>query len=367
MKKVLLVAPEGMAKGGVQAVMMSIVRNLSGLYQFDVLLFTNEKRYYEDEFLTYGGNIFRIPNYEKNNQFRRKIDRYIRGHRIYKKTLRILKENGPYAVVHCNNESEAASVLKAASTLGVPVRISHTHRVHTKGHILSTLIDRHRQGSIEKYSTCKLGCSDKACKSFFKNPDNAVVVPNAYDENRFRFTPKTANPVNGPLNLMQVGSFSQNKNQLFSIRVLSEMKKRDQKAVLTLVGFGDQYKEALISEAKRLNCLEDVRFCPSDADIPTLLGQSDVFLFPSVLEGFGIALVEAQAVGLKCYASKSVPVDVNCGGVIYLSLEDGPEAWAKQIIQDIQEGKANHQKYDCERFQTKEIVGRYKEIYQGKE
>ena len=76
MKRILLVSCEGLGNGGVQAVIMSIVRNLHKEYLFDILLFTSEKRYYDEEFLTYGGQIFRIPRYEGKNQFRKKIYYY---------------------------------------------------------------------------------------------------------------------------------------------------------------------------------------------------------------------------------------------------------------------------------------------------
>ena len=59
-----MVSCEGLGNGGVQAIMMGIVRNLYTECHFDMLLFTSEKRYYDDEFLKYGGKIFRVPKYE---------------------------------------------------------------------------------------------------------------------------------------------------------------------------------------------------------------------------------------------------------------------------------------------------------------
>ena len=58
-----MVSCEGLGNGGVQAVMMNIIRNMHKEYLFDMLLFTSEKRHYDDEFLTYGGKIYRIPRY----------------------------------------------------------------------------------------------------------------------------------------------------------------------------------------------------------------------------------------------------------------------------------------------------------------
>ena len=39
----------------------------------------------------------------------------------------------------------------------------------------------------------------------------------------------------------------------------------------------------------------------------------DVFLFPSLSEGLGLAVVEAQAAGLPCVVSEALPVDVDMG------------------------------------------------------
>ena len=108
MKKALMVSCEGLGRGGVQAVMMDIVRNLRGEYNFDMLLFTDEVRYYDEEFLSYGGKILRVPFYEGGNRILRKLDYYIRGGRLYRGIYKAIQENGPYDVIHCNNVYESA-------------------------------------------------------------------------------------------------------------------------------------------------------------------------------------------------------------------------------------------------------------------
>lgn len=47
----------------------------------------------------------------------------------------------------------------------------------------------------------------------------------------------------------------------------------------------------------------------------------DYFVFPSYTEGFGLALLEAQASNLKCFASDSIPAATNVtGDVIFFEL-----------------------------------------------
>ncbi|QLQ15571.1 MAG: glycosyltransferase [Micropruina sp.] len=45
-------------------------------------------------------------------------------------------------------------------------------------------------------------------------------------------------------------------------------------------------------------------------DVPDLLAAMDCFAFPSVFEGFGLAVLEAEANGLPCVVSEAVPAEV---------------------------------------------------------
>ncbi len=71
--------------------------------------------------------------------------------------------------------------------------------------------------------------------------------------------------------------------------------------VLLVVGAGPRLPN-LVGEARRLRIEDRVKFCPavSDEDLPRFLALADVFVFPSQnrLEGFGLVVAEAMAVGL---------------------------------------------------------------------
>ena len=58
---------------------------------------------------------------------------------------------------------------------------------------------------------------------------------------------------------------------------------------------------------------------------------SDLFLFPSLFEGLGIVLIEAQAAGVPCLVSDTVPPIVDCGGCKFFSIEKQSFEWAKQM------------------------------------
>jgi glycosyltransferase involved in cell wall biosynthesis len=364
MKKVLLVSCEGLGNGGVQAVMMSIVRNLHTKYIFDVLLFTSEKRVYDDEFVTYGGTIYRVPWYEGKNKIRKKIDYYIRDYHMYKSVLDILK-NESYDVIHCHNEDESGPIVKAAFETGVPIRIVHTHHVHSKPHLLATVINKIHQKEIERYATIKAGCSQEACDSFFTNKNSTMVINNAYDNYSFNRKRYFLAP-HQTIHLLQVGSFSERKNQIFTLEIVCEIKKKYKNVKLTFVGFplGD-YIDKIRAKIEELNLKENVLILPNDADTPALLNESTAFVFPSISEGFGIVLIEAQAMGVRCYASDSIPQTANCGGVQFLSLSDGAKVWADVIMEDYNKYAGMPVNFNVEAFSMENVIQVYDRLYQG--
>lgn len=71
---------------------------------------------------------------------------------------------------------------------------------------------------------------------------------------------------------------------------------------LTIIGDGEQ-KAPLQMLARHLQLEGRVRFAGYVEDPHSLLSESDIFLMPSRFEGFGLALVEAMAVGLPSVVS----------------------------------------------------------------
>ena len=79
----------------------------------------------------------------------------------------------------------------------------------------------------------------------------------------------------------------------------------------------------------------------------------DIFVFPSLFEGLGIALIEAQSNGLKCLTSKeTVPKEADISNnTKYISLNNKPQEWCKEIMQTKIEREENYfnqleKKYD---------------------
>lgn len=360
-KRVLLVSCDGLGRGGVQTVMMSIIRNLSREYIFDVLVFTSEKRYYEDEIHSYGGNIYRIPKYEGSSSLRQRADYYIRGLHIYREAKKLFGKT-QYHAVHCHNRFEAGLLLLAARKKNVPIRVIHEHIINYPHNAVMNAINRFYMGLLKKHATAFLGCSEETCRSFYSEGIDWQVIHNPYDENVYRFSELKND---GVFHITQVGSYSENKNQMFSLAVLAEIVKKHPNSHLHLVGFGS-YLPCLQEQVRRLSLEEHVSFHAHDHDVFSLLQMSSAVLFPSKKEGFGIVAVEAQAVGVTCFTSDTVPGTTQCGGCVYLPLGSGAAYWADKMVEHYRSG-VGHREYDCSRFSTAHFSEIIQNIYKGNE
>ena len=96
-----------------------------------------------------------------------------------------------------------------------------------------------------------------------------------------------------------------------------------------------------------MNLKEKVNFLGVRDDVPELLNLFDVFLFPSLFEGLGIALIEAQAAGLPCITSDAIVDEaIVTEYVKKISLNSSVDIWAKKLL-DYAEG---FKRKDCSKM-----------------
>ena len=132
------------------------------------------------------------------------------------------------------------------------------------------------------------------------NCGKTCVIPNGIDASRFMDLTNTVPNVHAPGQkvLICVGSLSERKNHAVLIRALVQIPGCD----LMLVGEGPMRK-LLEKLARDLGVDERVHFLGQRSDVPALLSAADLYIQPSSVDGFCLAVVEAMSVGLPVIAS----------------------------------------------------------------
>ena len=189
---------------------------------------------------------------------------------------------------------------------------------------------------------CFWACSYAAASFFYSDSviegEKYKEIVNAIDCDKFAFNKEARDRIRKELNLEDkfvlgnVGRLHSQKNQSFLIDVFKEVLKKRKDAVLLIVGQGPEEK-MLKGKVKELKLTKSVKFLGVRVDIPALFSAMDVFVFPSNYEGLGIVLIEAQASGLYCKASRfRIPEGAKLTELVdFISLDFGPRAWAERI------------------------------------
>lgn len=366
--KILQIAFNDLGNGGVQNQIMAITRLTSDKAHNDVLVWKSKHAFYDDEFLQYG-KIYRRPHYEGKSFLRGKLDFFTRYFRVKKAVYHILTENGPYDVVHSHKLFESAACLSAAHKAGVPIRVAHAHITNntvfkmTPVRFVIKQYNNIYRRIIRKHATHMIGCSQAAADYVF-GEGYGTTVHIGINLDKFDMTKYQSKP-HDDIVLLNIGTFSVHKNQLFAVEVFSELKKMRDNIRLVLIGRGEEYKQQVVKRIHELGLKDDVDIKPHDSDIPQEMANADLFLFPSSFEGFGIVLVEAQSMGMKCFASTVIPNETNCGQVSYLPLTQGAKQWAKIIDEYINQHGTKKTKQNVEEFSENKMAERVLRIYQS--
>ena len=220
------------------------------------------------------------------------------------------------------------------------------------------------------YSTHFFACSNEAGRWMFGKNIKYKVIPNAIDIYKFKYDVKVRELIRSDNNIKEdeivigfVGSLNQQKDPLFLIEILCELKKISNKYKLMILGQGYLYED-VARKIQDNNLQESVILMGNVPNVKDYLQAMDLFVLPSRFEGFGIVLIEAQAAGLKCVTSKGVvPKDTNVTGEVQFILKsDGSSKWARYIA-DIPVERIDPIALQDSRYNINNIINEISEIY----
>lgn len=267
----------------------------------------------------------------------------------YRKMLKELFLKGNYDALWCNYSGLTnIDFLREAKKQGVKLRIVHAHtsKLSWGNRLMQYLVPyfhNKNQKKIDLYTTDFWACSERSAVFMFgeRLAERTKIIPNTVDTEKFIKNSDTAKEVKeefgiseSTLVLGHVGRMCREKNQKFLLDILKETAAKHPDTVLLFVGDGE-LKDEIVSYAKEIDIADKVIFTYSRTDVPRLLQAMDVFLLPSLTEGFPVTLVEAQAADIPSVVSSEAVVreaDIT-DTVTFLSLEDPTKIWAEKILE----------------------------------
>ena len=349
--------------GGIEAVVISeyLAMDKSKI-QFDFICDEDSTNIPYDLIEKNGGRVIIIPPYQK-------------AFKYHKELKKVLKENN-YKIVHSHISTMSVFSLFAAKCAGVPVRIAHSHSTTNKKEKKKNLMKQVLRPFSKVFATNYMCCSELAGRWLFGNKEydkgNVYLLNNAIDLDKFKYNESLRKKKRKELGIKDdtlvighLGRFVAQKNHTFLIDIFNEIHKKNNASILLLAGQGP-LMEDIKNKVKDLNLEDSVKFLGQRNDANELYQAFDVFLLPSLYEGLPVVGVEAQAAGLLCYLSDDMTKETKVLDITkFMSLNDTPEEWAKNILDDVKKYKRidTSKEMTAKNFNIKEEAKKLEKYY----
>ena len=316
-------------RGGTQAFIMNVLRNINReKFQIDFALNLDFEGGWGPEMRSLGSNVYIMPVFKVYNWM------------SFAKAWKAFFEEHHYDIIHGHTTNSAGIYLNIAKQYGCKT-IAHVHSTGFRGNAIERVMKRLFSRLAKKNADYWFACSPKAAQMLYgeeyKTYPHYHEMPNAIDVKRYKFDPAIRERIRKELGLTDenflcghVGTFSTPKNHAHTLRVFSEILKTKTEAKLLLIGEG-YLRDEIHSQAKELGVFDKIIFKCNLGNVNEHLMAMDLFIFPSLFEGFGMVSLEAQATGLNVIQSGVVPKETLLTECVKpLSLNLSPVDWAAE-------------------------------------
>ena len=315
----------GMLRCGLETMLMNYYRNMDReKVQFDFLEHRQEYTEYDEEIMRMGGRVYKLPELNPLS------------YKYVGKTKRFFREHPEYKIVHAHMNCMSGLPLSYAKRAGVPVRIAHSHSISDIKN-LKYPIKRYYRRVLGRAATDRMACGRMAGEWLFGR-NEFLVLNNAIHTEQFIYQPQDREKARRAYGIGEheyvighVGRFFYPKNHKFLIEVFLRMKKMIPDSRLLLVGEGP-LQNKICEKVCRYGLKDSVIFAGNSDKVWKMLSAMDAFVMPSLYEGLSVALIEAQASGIKCFISDAISKEaVLTDDVTVLGLEEDAGKWAEKI------------------------------------
>lgn len=335
MKRVLEVVYE-FDYGGIRAFIMNYLKYLDkDKFHVDIYAFGCSGSPFVKQVEDLGARIFFEP---ENNV--RKIGKFVGQLKTF------MKKNGPYDVVHANNNLISAWVLLAAKLSGVPIRLSHSHSTgHFSGSFVQKAYCYFRRFMIDCFATEKLACGKLAGEAMYGKHSKFEIIANGIsmerfmhcDEKRIEELRHKLNIPKGAKLYANVTRMDSGKNHIFAVEVFREIHKIEPSAIFLYGGVTPNMLSTVDEVRAKIDEYGLTDFCRYTGpimDVEQLYHMTDLWIYCSKYEGLPFGPIELQAASIPLLASDVITkeIDLGLGLVHFLSLNDSPKEWAELAV-----------------------------------
>jgi glycosyltransferase involved in cell wall biosynthesis len=342
----------GIQSGGVEQMLINYTSKINEQFNTNqVIVFQHDpNKVCYDKLVNAGNKCIRISN-KRTHPLRNVAD-----------TIRVIKDEQP-DIIHTHMNLLNFIPLFCALLCGVKVRICHSHIANRN--IKSKVMENFFKFLNVFFATNLLACGSKAGKYMYGNKKFDIIY-NSIDLDNFKFDSSKKDIVRKELGLSKhdqllgnVGRLTEQKNQKFLLKVMKEIVKKRSDIKLIILGNGE-LNDDIKNEMKKQNLQNNVILHEPVNNINDYYDAMDIFLLPSLYEGFPVSLVEAQASGVCSIVSETIDCTAKINNNVYFLPNNDVNKWSDAILNHVNNNRTNVNMSDFNDF---DISHSYKFLY----
>lgn len=259
-----------------------------------------------------------------------------------KDSIEIIKKEKP-DIVHAHMNLMNFCALYAAKKANVSIRISHSHIAEKNKSIIFRIMAYFCKKLCIRNATALFTCGEEAGEYLYGSKlmksGKVTHIKNAVDLEYFIITDNIRNKTRKELGLNDefvvghIGRFTQQKNHERLIDIFNALLKHKGNAKLLLVGTGE-LEGQIKTKAKELGIENKIIFYGTTNTINKVYAAIDVFVLPSLYEGFPVVSIEVQAANIPALFSDTIAETSKITDAIqFYSLKKTDDEWARKIVE----------------------------------
>ncbi len=367
-KKILQVMGEGIMHGGEEAFINNLISNIDmeGLSIDWLTPYICNNEFYRNTVISRGGSLYEMKmSYTPGKN---------RWHLIKPMDLFFAEHHYDVVHIHSGSTSALALISRSAYRHGTKKIIVHSHTAGNNS-LKSKTIKTVFNPFLLKYPTDYMACTMSAAEAKF--PKSIIrtkmrIISNGIELAKYHFSTEAKKKIREEMDIPydsyvigHTGRFSPEKNHHMILQCYERVLKRNNKCYLLLIGDGILFDE-IKQMAKTMSIDDKVRFAGYVQNISDYYSAMNLFVLPSLFEGFAIAAVEAQATGIPCILSDRISRETIINKNVFMLPigEENYNKWAEAICNHLDDEPIVDQGLLIKQgFDIEDTVQKIREVY----
>ena len=259
----------------------------------------------------------------------------------YLRDINYIVAKGKYDIMHVHQNEMSFVPLLIGIIFGVRIRIVHMHSADFSKRGIAKIKQKLCGGLSVAFANRYWACGKNAARSLYgERIESVYIMHNAIDLGKYQRAVACRYELRKKLGLAddeyiigQIGRFTEEKNHLFTIGLMSRLKGLNFPYKCVFIGDGP-LKSKVQDAAIEKEIIDNLIFTGNVDNVEQYMVCMDLIILPSLHEGLPVTVIEAQAAGVKTIIADTITKEVCITPLVKMMPTTNDNLWIDEILKN---------------------------------